>query len=46
MTWLAANWQTLAIALLAVDAAIIPLFPNAGILKKIQTVLSDVAPKK
>jgi hypothetical protein len=46
MTWLAQNWQTLAIAILAIDSALIPLFPSAGILKKIQSVLSDVAPKK
>ena len=45
MAWLAANWQALAIAVLAIDAALIPLFPNAGILKTIQSFLSSVPPK-
>lgn len=46
MTWLAANWQTLAIAVLAIDSALIPLFPNAGLLKKIASFLGSMAPKK
>lgn len=45
MTWLAANWQTLAITLLAIDTALIRLFPNAGVLKTIQTDLGEITPK-
>lgn len=45
MTWLAANWQALAIAILAIDAALIPIFPNAGILKTIQNLGKDVPTK-
>ena len=41
ISWLSANWQPLVIALLAIDAALIPLFPNAGILKTISTYLND-----
>lgn len=41
ISWLGANWQTLLLSLLAIDAALIPLFPNAGILKTIQTYLTD-----
>lgn len=41
LNWLASNWKELLLALLAVDAAIIPIFPNAGILKTIQTFLTS-----
>lgn len=44
--YLVAHWQTIVVSLLAIDAALIPLFPNAGILGKIKEVLSDVAPKQ
>ena len=36
IAWFSANWMPIVVALLAVDAALIPLFPNAGILKSIQ----------
>lgn len=45
MAWLAANWQSLVVAILAVDAALIPIFPNVGILGKIKEWLTPVAPK-
>ena len=40
ITWLAANWMPIVVALLAVDSALIPIFPNAGILKTIQNALT------
>lgn len=46
MTWFAAHWQDLAIALLAIDTALIRLFPNAGVLKTVQTDLTMIAPKQ
>jgi len=45
MAWLLANWQTLLLAVLAIDSALIPLFPQAGILGTIKNALSGVAPK-
>jgi hypothetical protein len=41
MAWLVANWRDVLLAVLAVDAALIPLFPNAGILATIQKFLSS-----
>lgn len=41
ISWVTANFQSIVVALLAIDAALIPLFPNAGILGKIQQYLSD-----
>lgn len=46
MAWFVANWQVVVLAVLAVDAALIPLFPNAGILAKIKDLLSPLAPKQ
>lgn len=46
LQYLASHWQQIVVALLAIDAALIPLFPNAGILGKLKEVLSDVAPKQ
>ena len=46
MTWLAANWQSLVVAILAIDAALIPLFPSAGFLVSIKNFLSGVVPKQ
>ena len=46
MTWLLANWQSVAIGILAIDAALIPIFPNVGILKTLKTLLTDVTPKQ
>lgn len=43
--WLVANWQNLVLALLAIDAALIPLFPKLGILISIKNFLTGVAPK-
>lgn len=46
MQWLMANWQTLLLALLAIDAALIPLFPKVQILVSIKNALSGIAEKK
>lgn len=35
------NWIPLTVALLAVDSAIIPIFPDAGLLKTIATWLTN-----
>lgn len=43
--WVMANWQPVVVALLAIDAALMPIFPNATIFEKIKAVLTDVAPK-
>lgn len=32
MAWLMANWQTIVVALLAVDKALLALFPNSSVL--------------
>ncbi len=45
MQWFIANWQALVVAILAIDSALIPLFPQVGIFGKIKEVLSGVAPK-
>lgn len=45
LAWLSANWQPLLLCILAIDSALIPLFPNAGILGTIKTFLAGVAPK-
>jgi len=44
MSWLAANWQQLLLAILAIDAALIPLFPKAGFLVSIKNLLSNFKP--
>lgn len=44
--YLVGYWQTIVVSLLAIDAALIPIFPNAGILGKLKAILSDVAPKQ
>lgn len=46
MAWLAANWMNIVVALLAIDAALIPLFPQVGILVTIKNFLAGVAPKQ
>jgi hypothetical protein len=38
------NWQAITVAILAVDAVLIPIFPNAGVLKTIRDALSPKAP--
>lgn len=45
LVWLQANWQALLLAVLAIDSALIPLFPNEGIFVKIKSVLSSFGPK-
>lgn len=45
VAWLSANWSQLLVALLAIDAALIPLFPNEGFLVVIKNLLSSVGPK-
>jgi hypothetical protein len=45
MAWLSANWQPLLLAILAIDSALIPLFPNVGLLVKIKNLLSSFGPK-
>lgn len=44
ISWLVANWMQLVVAILAIDAALIPLFPNAGLLKSVQSFLSALKP--
>lgn len=44
--WLASNWQVLALTILSIDAALIPLFPNLGLLVTIKNFLGGlVSPK-
>jgi hypothetical protein len=45
LAWLSANWSQLLVAILAIDAALIPLFPSAGLLVTIKNVLSSLGPK-
>jgi len=45
MSWLAANWMQVLVSVLAIDAALIPLFPDSGLLKKVQSVLGSLVPK-
>jgi len=45
ISWLVANWQPLVIAILAIDSALIPLFPNEGILVTIKNLLSGLGAK-
>ena len=44
-TWIVANWQPVVIALLAIDAALIPVFPNVTIFEKIKSWLTPIVPK-
>ncbi len=46
LAWLSANWVQVVVAVLAVDAALIPLFPNAGWLVTVKNFLAGVAPKQ
>jgi hypothetical protein len=45
IAWLSANWSQLLVAILAIDAAVIPLFPQAGFLVTIKNILSSIGPK-
>lgn len=44
MAWLLSNWQSLLLVILAVDSALIPLFPSVGILGSIKNFLTGVVP--
>lgn len=46
LAWISANWQNVLLALLAIDSALIPIFPSAGILGSIKNALSGIAPKQ
>lgn len=43
MTWLAANWKEVILVLIGIDSAIIPIFPNIGLLPKILTWLKALS---
>jgi hypothetical protein len=45
MQWFLAHWKDLLIAVLGVDAALLPLFPQSGILLKIKDFLSGIVNK-
>lgn len=45
LSWIVANWQNLLLAILAIDAALIPLFPNSGLLVTIKNILSGLTNK-
>ena len=45
-SWFMANWQNVLLLVLAVDAALIPLFPQVGVLVTIKNLLAKfVTPK-
>lgn len=43
MQWLIAHWKDLVIALLAVDVALIPVFPAVPLFQKIRDFLTPIA---
>lgn len=45
MAWIVAHWKDVVVAVLAIDSALIPLFPAVGILGKIKDFLSGVVSK-
>lgn len=45
MPWLAEHWKDLLLAVLAIDAALIPLFPEIGVFKKIKEILESITKK-
>lgn len=45
LAWISANWQSVVLALLAIDAALIPIFPKVGFLGTLKNLLSAAAPK-
>ena len=45
LAWVQANWQAVLLAVLAIDSALIPLFPSEGFLVTIKNLLSSVGPK-
>lgn len=42
MTWLTANWKEVLLIVLAIDAALVPVFPSVGLLASIQTLLKNL----
>lgn len=42
MAWLYANWMQVVVAVLAIDSALIPLFPSVGVLVTIKNFLSGI----
>lgn len=42
MAWLVSNWQSIVVALVGIDAILIPIFPNAGLLVTLKGYLEDV----
>lgn len=45
ISWIVANWMQVLVAVLAIDAALIPIFPDSGLLKSIQSFLSNIVKK-
>lgn len=43
MQWVLAHWKDVVLAVLAVDIALIPIFPQVPVLVKIKDFLSGVA---
>ena len=43
MQFLIDHWKDILLAILGIDAALLPLFPQNGVLLKIKDVLSGVA---
>lgn len=46
MAWLAANWMQIVVAIVGIDAVLIPIFPQVPFLKSLYDFLSKVAPPK
>lgn len=46
MQWLMTNGMNIIISLLAIDRAIERMFPSSKVLKKIDDVLANIAPKQ
>lgn len=42
--WISANWVQITVSLLAIDVALIPVFPEVQLLVKIKNVLMGVVP--
>lgn len=46
LAWFLANWSQVLVALLAIDVALIPIFPSVTLFQKIKEILSGVVPPK
>lgn len=46
MVWFMAHWRDLLMAVLGIDAALIPLFPEVPFLVKIKNFLGSLFPSK